>query len=46
MVARANGQPTYDEIARRAYQLFEERGFMHGLDMDDWLRAETELSSR
>jgi hypothetical protein len=31
------------EIARRAYQLHEERGGGHGHDVDDWLRAEREL---
>jgi len=32
-----------DRIARRAYQLFEERGGLHGHDVDDWLEAEREL---
>jgi hypothetical protein len=31
------------EIARRAYELYEQRGGEHGHDMDDWLRAEHEL---
>src|SRR6185437_12789606 len=30
-------------IARRAYELFEARGFEHGHDCDDWFRAESEL---
>jgi HSP20 family molecular chaperone IbpA len=30
-------------IARRAYQLFADRGFADGHDLDDWLRAEREL---
>ncbi len=30
-------------IARRAYQLFADRGFTDGHDLDDWLRAEREL---
>lgn len=34
---------TDTDIARRAYALFEERGFEHGHDVDDWLRAEREL---
>ena len=41
--ARIGREPTHDEIARRAYQLFEERGADHGHDWDDWLRAEREL---
>ena len=35
--------PTHDEIARRAYQLFEERGREHGRDLEDWLQAERDL---
>jgi HSP20 family protein len=31
------------EIARRAYELFEERGYEHGHDFEDWARAEAEL---
>lgn len=32
-----------DDIARRAYGLYEARGREPGQDMDDWLRAEKEL---
>jgi len=32
-----------EAIARRAYELFLERGGEHGHDVDDWLRAEREL---
>jgi hypothetical protein len=35
--------PTSEEIARRAYELFEQRGAAHGQDWDDWLSAEREL---
>ena len=40
-----NIQGSFDEgeIARRAYRRFEERGYEHGRDMDDWLEAEREL---
>jgi HSP20 family protein len=31
-----------DLIARRAYEMFESRGHVHGHDLDDWLRAESE----
>ena len=34
-----------EEIRRRAYQLFEERGREDGHDLDDWLRAEAEISA-
>ena len=32
-----------DQIADRAYQLFEARGRARGRELDDWLRAESEL---
>lgn len=32
-----------DEIACLAYQLFEVRGREHGHDLEDWLRAESEI---
>ena len=35
-----------DEIARRAYDLYEARGAEDGRDLDDWLRAERELRER
>jgi hypothetical protein len=35
--------PTRDEIARRAFQLFEERGSEPGREWEDWFRAEREL---
>lgn len=31
------------KIARRAYELFEIRGFVHGHDVDDWIEAELEF---
>lgn len=33
----------FDEIARRAYQIFEGHGSRHGYDMEDWFTAEHEL---
>ncbi len=30
-------------ISRRAYDLWQLRGFYHGNDLDDWFRAESEL---
>jgi len=35
--------PLTEAIARRAYELFLERGGEHGLDVEDWLQAEREL---
>ena len=33
------------KIAFRAYQIFEERGRLHGYDKEDWQQAETEILS-
>ena len=43
--ASENGEPspTAAEIGRRAYEIFLERGSIHGHDLDDWLQAEHEL---
>jgi hypothetical protein len=30
-------------IARRAFELYEQRGGQHGHDWDDWLQAEREI---
>jgi hypothetical protein len=35
-----------DDIARRAYEIYLERGQADGFDRDDWLRAERELGAR
>ena len=32
-----------EAIRTRAYQIFEQRGYQHGRDFDDWLRAEHEV---
>jgi Protein of unknown function (DUF2934) len=41
-VLRANGART-EEIRRRAYEIYLERGEQPGRDLDDWLQAECEL---
>jgi hypothetical protein len=35
-----------DEIARRAYERYEERGRQPGHDVDDWLQAEIDVRQR
>ncbi len=35
-----------DEIRRRAYQIYEERGCTPGNESEDWLRAEREVRAR
>lgn len=32
-------------IRLRAYELFEQRGCEHGHDLEDWLQAETEVTT-
>jgi hypothetical protein len=39
-------RPTHEQIAVRAYSFFIERGWRHGNDEEDWLRAEQELLAR
>jgi Protein of unknown function (DUF2934) len=38
--------PTQDDIARRAYQIYLERGGAPGHELEDWTRAERELVQR
>ena len=38
-----NGHPPEEVIRQRAYELYEERGCINGLDIEDWLAAEAEL---
>jgi len=42
--ARKPKLPNEKDIARRAYELFVQRGAEHGRDLDDWLSAQRELS--
>lgn len=35
-----------NEIAARAYELWQERGCPDGSDREDWIRAEQELKER
>jgi hypothetical protein len=37
------GSVSSDEVARRAYEIYQSRGGEHGLDFDDWLEAEKQL---
>jgi DUF2934 family protein len=37
-------EPSGEEIARRAHELYLERGGEHGRDVEDWVKAEKELS--
>ena len=35
---------TFEQIAVRAYQIYQERGDNPGSDIDDWLEAERQLN--
>jgi hypothetical protein len=37
-------RPTVEQIARRAYELYLDRGQTSGHELEDWLQAERELS--
>jgi Protein of unknown function (DUF2934) len=36
-------EPSREEIAHRAYELYTERGCEPGKDVEDWIRAEQDL---
>jgi hypothetical protein len=46
-MARPNSDssPTQDQIARRAYEIFEQRGRPAGCDLEHWLEAERQLQT-
>lgn len=39
----SKGAQAQDRIARRAYELYEQRGRQEGQDLEDWLNAERQL---
>lgn len=41
-----HGHPSREEVAERAYQLYERAGRRDGSDLEHWLQAEAELISR
>jgi hypothetical protein len=38
--------PTSEEIRQRAFEIYIERGRIHGSDLDDWMQAERELQKK
>ena len=42
---KATNGPTHEEIAQRAYEIFEKSGSKPGRDLENWLTAETQLLS-
>ncbi len=50
-ISSANQQRAYFEnlgvrIAKRAYELYEQRGRQHGHDWEDWIEAERQILSK
>jgi hypothetical protein len=43
-MTRRNNEALRDEIARRAYEIYEARGYVDGFDVDDWFQAEQEVT--
>lgn len=41
---RKMSRPNPEEVARRAYERYLQRGGQHGSDQDDWYAAERDLS--
>ena len=37
-------KPSHDEIAQRAFELYQKRGCKPGYESEDWLEAEKQLS--
>jgi hypothetical protein len=44
--AAAPVAPTDEDIRRRAYERYQQRGGNHGQHFDDWLEAEKELKTK
>ena len=42
-MTRRNAEALQEEIARRAYELYEARGYIDGFDIEDWLQAEQDI---
>ena len=40
-----NGGASSEDVARRAYEIYESRGRQHGSALDHWLEAERQLKS-
>ena len=41
---KSSNGPTHEEIAQRAYEIFESSGRKPGRDLENWLAAESQLA--
>jgi hypothetical protein len=46
LVSSTAPEKVSEQICRRAYELYETRGREDGHDLEDWLRAEEEITGR
>jgi hypothetical protein len=44
--ANLNSPQLEEQIRRRAYELYEQRGKDEGHEVDDWLQAEAEMTGK
>lgn len=43
---KSSNDELFNEITKLAYQFYIDRGYTHGNDMEDWLRAERIVRAR
>ncbi len=43
-MGRGAAQPSFEDVSRRAFEIWERSGRPHGHDLENWLQAESELS--
>ncbi len=44
--ARPSAEKIQEQIRQKAYELYEQRGRKDGHELDDWLKAESEVARR
>ena len=44
--AASSSAPTFEDIAKRSYEIYLARGAQPGHEVEDWLTAEAELSGK
>lgn len=44
-VTRGTSGPSFQEVSRRAFEIWERNGRLPGRDLENWLQAEDELRS-
>jgi alkylation response protein AidB-like acyl-CoA dehydrogenase len=43
VAAKVTAEPSYQDVSRRAFEIWERNGRMPGRDVENWLQAEAEL---